>query len=145
MKRHLLSIIYAFVLVFAVRHAFKRFRYAKFHPFNMYGIKQTCLGIQYKGKHYVVKDACVFECYSHEVADLVDYLTGKMSYIFSLPDLNLYRVGYCRVVWYLFLNLGHYTPCTLDTLPFSDETANEIRTAAQSFLKHRKEGIWVAK
>lgn len=142
---HLLSIIYAFVLVFAVRHAYKRFRYAKFHPFNMYGIKQTCLGIQYKGKHYVVKDACVFECYSHEVADLVDYLTGKMSYIFSLPDLNLYRVGYCRVVWYLFLNLGHYTPCTLDTLPFSDETANEIRTAAHSFLKHRKEGLWVAK
>lgn len=142
---HLLSIIYAFVLVLAVRHAYKRFRYAKFHPFNMYGIKQTCLGIQYKGKHYVVKDACVFECYSHEVADLVDYLTGKMSYIFSLPDLNLYRVGYCRVVWYLFLNLGHYTPCTLDTLPFSDETANEIRTAAHSFLKHRKEGLWVAK
>lgn len=142
---HLLSIIYAFVLVLAVRHAYKRFRYAKFHPFNMYGIKQTCLGIQYKGKHYVVKDACVFDCYSHEVADLVDYLTGKMSYIFSLPDLNLYRVGYCRVVWYLFLNLGHYTPCTLDTLPFSSETANEIRTAAQSFLKHRKEGLWVAK
>jgi len=145
MKRHLLSIIYAFVLVFAVRHAFKRFHYAKFHPFNMYGIKQTCLGIQYKDKHYVVKDACVFECYSHEMADLVDYLTSKMTYIFSLPDLNLYRVDYCRVVWYLFLNFDYYEPCALDTLPFSDETANEIRTAVQSFLKHRKEGLWVAK
>jgi hypothetical protein len=79
------------------------------------------------------------------MADLVDYLTSKMTYIFSLPDLTLYRVDYCRVVWYLFLNFGYYEPCTLDTLPFSCDTNNEIRTAVQSFLKHRKEGLWVAK
>ena len=145
MIRKLMTFIYGFVFVRMLASAFKKKWFFYTHPYVLNGIKQMCLCIDYKGIHYAVTDACVYECYDSELRDLVKYLESKYQYMFSFPDLNIIRVNYICVKWYLFLNMNFYTTCTLDTLPINGSSGQDIKKAALAFLKHRKPGIWYSK